>query len=247
MIEPPNKPVSVDGLMLWVIEALQEEFGHEFVLKGGMALRLLDSPRATRDLDATFVPHQSKTRIRPRLEKVLTQLADGVVKVDVHSTMIRGILAFDDVSIAVEASVAESLASEPISTAPLAEPLGRLARVIRVMAPNVALAHKLAAWNERRLIRDLYDVHFWIAHVGARIDLPTLDARLSSIRSRLPKLRSLRKMTRVEFVTALEDARRTLAPETITEGLAGLISENELVGLRRRITVSLARCIEQID
>ncbi len=49
---------------------------------------------------------------------------------------------------------------------------GQPSRVVRVMAPGAALAHKLAAWNERRLVRDLYDAWFLSARIGAKVDAP---------------------------------------------------------------------------
>lgn len=63
------------------------------------------------------------------------------------------------------------------------------------MSFDAALSHKLAAWNERRLIRDLYDAHFIFRMVGQRPHMPTLLARLSKVESRIPGLRGRSQMS----------------------------------------------------
>ena len=61
----PARPATRDGLLLWFIHAFGDELEDHAVLKGGMALRLLDSPRHTNDLDYVFVSYGSKRDIVP--------------------------------------------------------------------------------------------------------------------------------------------------------------------------------------
>ena len=58
-----------------------------------------------------------------------------------------------------------------MSTSTLARSKNQQGRIIRVMNFNTALAHKLAAWNERDLIRDLYDAYYLFVVLHARPDL----------------------------------------------------------------------------
>ena len=55
---------------------------------------------------------------------------------------------------------------EPPRDCGFARDLGQPSRVVRIMAGGHALAHKLALWNERRLIRDLYDCYFLSGRLG---------------------------------------------------------------------------------
>jgi hypothetical protein len=59
---------------------------------------------------------------------------------------------------------------------------------------SVALSHKLAAWNERRLLRDLYDAYFLYKMVGVLPDKKILMRRLAKVDSRLPRLIKVKKM-----------------------------------------------------
>lgn len=56
---------------------------------------------------------------------------------------------------------------------------GQPSRIVRVMALDYALAHKLAAWNERRLLRDLYDGYFLAGRLGETPVREVLDQRLA--------------------------------------------------------------------
>jgi hypothetical protein len=68
MTVPLQRPATVDGLFLWVMHRFAEVFEEHAVLKGGIALRLLDCPRSTTDIDYVFVPFRSKTGITGRSE-----------------------------------------------------------------------------------------------------------------------------------------------------------------------------------
>jgi predicted nucleotidyltransferase component of viral defense system len=50
--------------------------------------------------------------------------------------------------------------------------------IIQVIDFGIALANKLAAWNERRLVRDLYDIYFLYKMVCVVPDEETLQFRL---------------------------------------------------------------------
>jgi hypothetical protein len=62
----------VDERLFHVDIRFVEKFGGHAALKGGIALRLLDSPRKTNDLDYVSVPYKSKKDTAPTLEMQLS-------------------------------------------------------------------------------------------------------------------------------------------------------------------------------
>jgi len=230
-----DRPATRDGLFLWVMHRFAEVFEDHAVLKGGMALRLMNCPRRTVDIDYVFVPFELKKQIVDRVNGVLNEI-DGVeVDSRIHSKMLRVGLRVDDVSIEVEVNVDASCESIPMTTGELSYSVGQPSQVVRVMDPSSALAHKLAAWNERRLWRDLYDCTFLSVRVGVKPDLSVLDLRLSKVESRLPRMKRWRIMSRTQFAVELREAIGDLADSDLEAELAGLLPAEELAGLAIRI------------
>lgn len=240
----PLRPATREGLLLWVIHRFGEAFEQCFILKGGMSLRLLDSPRHTNDVDLVLAPFGSKREALPVVEGLLSELDGASVSMRIHSKMIRADVRLDGVGVQVEVAVAHDCDSVPMATAALAEPQGIPSQIVRIMAPDLALAHKLAAWNERRLLRDLFDAYFLQARVGASPNLPVLRERLATFRSRLPALRRRRKMSLSEFLDALTHATDSLSDVALQEELAGLLSVDEFAGLELRMRAALNRLLE---
>ena len=54
MATPFPENATRDSLFVWLMHSIQEVFQDHAVLKGGMCLRLLHSPRSTNDLDYVF-------------------------------------------------------------------------------------------------------------------------------------------------------------------------------------------------
>ena len=223
-----------------------EVFGEHAVLKGGMALRLVDSPRSTNDIDYVFVPFASTNDIVDRVREVLAEIEGAHVDLAVHSKMLRAELRVDAVAIQVEANVTMHCASVPMATGGLARSVSQPSRVVRVLSPDHALAHKLAAWNERRLVRDLYDAYFLLARAAVEPALDVLDERLARIESRLPQMRSRRRMTRPEFAQELREAAAALSDSDLERELAGSLPPEELAGLALRIRAALLRQVERM-
>ena len=175
MTAPLVRPASQDALFLWVMHRFAEVFEDHAVLKGGMVLRLLDSPRSTMDIDYVFVPFSSKNDVADRIERILAEIEGARIDVVLHSRMMSADLRVDGVAIKVEATVADECRSIPMATGGFAQSVGQLSQIVRVMDPAEALAHKLAAWNERRLARDLYDCYFLAARAGRCLIRPFLN------------------------------------------------------------------------
>lgn len=111
---------------------------------------------------------------------------------------------------------------------------------------SFALAHKLAAWNERRLIRDLYDAYFLITRTGVDPDPDTLKERLRNMQSRRPELKRVTSMTIDDFKEALLREVSDLTDRDIDEELAGLLSPTDRAGLSIRIRVALVGLLETL-
>ncbi|MCP4444011.1 MAG: nucleotidyl transferase AbiEii/AbiGii toxin family protein [Myxococcales bacterium] len=230
-----DAPVTQDKLFVWVIHRLAERFENHAILKGGMVLRLLDSTRHTNDLDYVFVPYSSKKDVRTLLVEALEDLEGAQIEVTMHSRMVQVDLSLDGVSVALEASVARSCASSPMTTGAFARSVGQPAQIVRIMDLGISLAHKLGAWNERRLLRDLYDVYFLWTHAGARPTMEVLASRLAKVESRLPKLRNVKSMSFANLAQALQEAANAIDANAIDREMGGLLPVEDLAGLAPRI------------
>jgi len=242
-----DRPATTDGLFLWIMHRFAEVFSDHAILKGGMAMRLIDSPRSTTDIDYVFVPYASKKDVRERIESVLDEIEDADVETELHSKMLRAEVRADGVAIQLEVNVAMECNGIPMSTGGFARQLGRPARIVRVMSPDWALAHKLAAWNERRLLRDLYDCYFFAARLGERPAEDVLDRRLAHIASSLPALERRRSMTRVELAAELRTEAADLSHERLAAELGGLLPSEELAGLVPRMKAAVAKIAEWLE
>lgn len=247
MTVPLARPATADGLFLWVMHRFAEVFEDHAILKGGIALRLFDCPRSTTDIDYVFVPFRSKKDIRRRIEQVLAELEDANVAIETHSKMLRATVNLDSAAIQIEANVSMECPTTPVPTAGFAIAQGQPSRVVRVMALDSALAHKLAAWNERRLLRDLFDSYFLHERLGATPDMAVLDDRLARIESRLPGLKKRKTMTRAEFATQLRTAADALSDDALRAELGPVLPADELAGLAPRVRAAVVRIAEQLE
>lgn len=242
-----QRPATQERLFLWVLHRFAEVFEEHAVVKGGIALRLFDCPRTTTDIDYVFVPFRSKNDIGPRIAKVLGEIEGGTVTIATHSKMVRARIEVDGASIQIEANVALQCPATAIPTGGFALAQGQPSRIVRVTTPEWALANKLAAWNERRLLRDLYDAYFLSVRLGAAPDLEVLDRRLAKIESRLPRLAKLRRMTRAEFAAELRAALDGLTERAVRDELAPVLPPDELAALPPRIRNAVVRLAEGLE
>lgn len=247
MTVPLSRPATSDGLFLWVMHRFAEVFEHHAVLKGGIALRLHDCPRSTTVIDYVFVPFRSKNDVRGRIEAILAELEGATIAMDAHSKMLRATIRLDTAAIQIEANVATECPTAAVPTGGFAIAQGQPSRIVRIMALDCAFAHKLAAWNERRLLRDLYDCYFLAGRLRERPDLGVLDRRLAKVESRLPGLKLRKRMTRAEFAAELRAAAEALDEAGLRAELAPILPAEELVGLIPRIRSSVVRIAELLD
>ncbi len=247
MTTPLDRPATREGLFLWIMHRFAEAFEGQAVLKGGMALRLMECPRQTIDIDYVFVPFTSKKEITDRLRGVLDEVEGAEVEIGLHSKMLRAELRVDEIAVVIEINVAERCPSIPMSTGGFARSTGHPARVVRIMSPPVALAHKLAAWNERRLLRDLYDCTFLFTRAGVVPDDEVVDARLSKIESRLPAMKRRRTMSRAELAAELREAVAAATDGDYQRELSGIVPPDELAGLALRVRASILKLVDHLE
>lgn len=237
---------TLDSVFLWLIHRIAEVFGEKAILKGGMELRLFDLPRFTNDLDYVFVPFSSKKEIDTLLDGIMAEIPDAVVTKGMHSKMLRYRIETGGIAVQLEAGVADNCPSMTVSTAALSGKVKQLARLIRVMRLDTALAHKLAAWNERRLARDLYDVYCLHTLLGETPDRATLQERLTRIESRLPALRRKKSMTLRELAGMLRIEADGLADGKL-QPLQSLLDQTASIGLEKKIRVALHSLANILD
>ena len=65
---------STEALLSWIVDFFAQKFGNSAILKGGMSLRLMHSPRYTNDVDYIFVPFDSKKDVKTLVGEALAQV-----------------------------------------------------------------------------------------------------------------------------------------------------------------------------
>jgi predicted nucleotidyltransferase component of viral defense system len=229
-------------LMAQVLDLFAKEFDTHAILRGGMVLQILGSARYTNDLDYVFIPYRSKKEIVDQVIASLKKLGDVEISHTVNSKCVRILIKRGVIQIQVEAQVEMKLRTAIQSTRLLAEKYQLPPRLIRVMDYEVALAHKLAAWNERRLIRDIYDVCFFL-NMNILPDMVTLQDRLKK-----PEYSKLVKANeRFEgcdpglFFDFIRTWVAGLSEAQITGELENYLQKHELAGLQMQFRAALVK------
>ena len=236
-----------ETLMIWLINLLAEKFPAQAILKGGMVLRLLNCPRLTNDLDYVFIPFSSKNDIAGPVVDMLHDQKGLVVEHSMHSTCLRIVVTAGSARAQIELNVAASCKTQELSTADIARSHHLQGRVIRVMSLDVALSHKLAAWMERGLLRDLYDVYYLREVLGISPDVEVLKERLSRLHYQRGKKTGPRIMSIPEFAQALRQCASVLTAARVYEELGDIIAEVELPGLDLKIRSALMNLAGRLD
>ncbi|OGV64058.1 MAG: hypothetical protein A3K18_34505 [Lentisphaerae bacterium RIFOXYA12_64_32] len=225
-----------------VLDLLAQRFGKRAVLRGGMVLRILGSPRFTNDLDYLFVPYKSKKDIELDVVSCLQSIDGASVSHSLNSKCLRVVVTVGGVAIQVEAKVAMNARTSLASTRSLSRQYNLPPRMICVMEHSVAMANKMAAWNERRLIRDLYDIWFFL-QMGITPDTETLAARLKKPEySPSVKLGAVFDGSSVpEFYDFLRHHVAQLSDVEIRDSLSDYLPPEEADGLAMQFRAALAK------
>ena len=233
---------STEELLAWLVDFIAVQFGTHAILKGGMALRLLQSQRYTNDVDLVMVPFRSKRDAEALLLGELRKVEGLEVEGSMNSKALRLLIRHKGQSAQLEVSAKESCPSEIASTGLLSSVHGLPPRAIRIMALPEAFAHKAAAWNERRLLRDVYDLYLFRSVLQVSMNLETLDKRLEQAKSNRGKHPA---RSREELAEALLACGKGLDEHRMDE-LRPLLPESELVGLEARLGAALGRIASEL-
>jgi len=107
------------------------------------------------------------------------------------------------------------------------------------------MSHKLAAWNEKKLVRDLYDLNFYYAYLKVLPDLDILSERLQNVystrRNRKPKTMSF-----AQLIKSLRMTLNKLKAEDIRE-LSDYLPPEDLQGLDVRLRATLLKFCDELE
>jgi len=235
---------SQEHLLVFIMDRIAERLTTHAVLKGGMVLRLTNSPRSTNDLDYVLVPFKSKSDIVDLVLDCLKDIPGITCSHQLNSKCLRiNISTEEGIMVQVEANVMLECMSSTLSNQFLAQKYGLAPRVIKVMSFEVALANKLAAWCERRLVRDIFDIYYLSTVLGKEPDLKTLAGRLEKLNFARNVRGKKKNMTFQELAAEMEEYVANLSMDQIEGELSPYFPSGELVGLDNTIKTGILRII----
>ncbi len=175
--------------------------------------------------------------------EALAEIPNARIRYSLNSKCLRIVLSVNDVSVQIEAKTALRVPTAVQNTGALAAAHGLLPRLIVIEDYPVALAHKMAAWNERRLVRDLYDIWYYL-RMGIRPDRLVLEKRLAH-----PEYSRLVNKSDYftnggsvnEFFAFLNTHAQNLNDREIVASLGDYLSPADMRGLAMRIRAELAK------
>jgi predicted nucleotidyltransferase component of viral defense system len=135
----------------------------------------------------------------------------------------------------IEISVENECESLSMSSSPLASVYGMPAKIVRIADLSVAFAHKIAAWNERELLRDLFDIYQYNTILRVKPNMKILQMRLAKVRiyPQTKPAKNLKDLKEKLLLTA-----DNLNEKKMQE-LKPLLPREELAGLHFRIAAAV--------
>ncbi len=234
-----------EELIFYLINLIGERFPQSAILKGGMSLRLFDSPRYTNDIDYIFVPFKSKKDILQDILNLLDEVNELTYTYSMNSKALRIKINYNNILTQIEASVSGKCESMPMSTASLGNKYNQLGRIIPIMDLAVSMSNKLAAWNERQLIRDLYDIQFYYLNLKT---LPNMDILLNRLKkiSSTAKNKNPKQMSLADFIEKLKNKAEQLTSKDMDE-MKDYLPINEVIGLEYKLKSNLIKLCEELE
>ena len=233
-----------EQLLLKLMHLLAKNFKNQAVLKGGMRLRLLNSPRQTQDADYVFSGQSSRREILTRLKKIIAGEANiKILNTEMNS---RGLIiecSTGDATAFLEIATSQilDLPPESMTTSALASRYQMPAQVITIMSLAESYVHKIAACLERRALRDLYDLT--ILQPLTVLDHNVLKKRLSHL---------FIERKKPVAISVAEAARRLslrgedLQQKNLERELHGLVPDDFLTGGRGIIKNCLNKLCQEL-
>lgn len=238
--------METEEIIAKVLSQLADVFKNQLILKGGVLLRLLNSPRSTRDLDYVWIRTKKRNLFGEEVKKSLNEI-NGISVTDIQSNSRGVFIEIQDQSsrqkVKIEISVVAStgLPPKPISTAVLAKLYNLKTQVIAAMDPSEAFSHKIAAALERNLVRDLYDLSQM--EPLTPFDPKTLEERLSRLEISRAKPRHV---AFEEAANLLQKKLDQLSQKKIETELFGVIPDDQFPGLDLIIRATVSRIIQRL-
>ena len=235
-------PEEEEKLLAQILDIFAQKFDKKAILRGGMVLRILGSTRFTNDLDYLFVPYASKKDIVQEILNSLTTIEQASLSHSINSQCIRVVVKTPAATVQVEVKVAME-AKTSVGSTRLFSALYQLPpRLIPVMDYQVAPAHKMAAWNERRLMRDVCDIWFYL-QMGVRPEEEILQERLR--KPRYSKLVGQEARFSGESTQAFYEFLRThvttLTDKMVANEMADYLPPEELPGLAMQFRAAFTK------
>ena len=160
-----------------------------------------------------------------------------------NSKALRILLTYGGQSAQIEINVEKGCPSIPMSSALLSASHGRPTRILRIMEPSVSFAHKIAAWTERELMRDLYDMYQYESIFRVKPQMDILKARLAKARS-YANVIAARDLN--GLIGKMTERANRLDEDSLTE-LRPILSNDELAGLTFRLRASILALCEKLS
>ena len=232
-----------DGLVVFIINHFSKVFKNHAILKGGMVLKLLGSPRFTNDIDYVFTPFKSKKDIKDLIYNELHKIFQKKIKYQIHSTCIRYYIEQSGIKLQIEVNTELECSSIDLSTFELASKNNQKSSIIRVMSYDIALSHKLGAWNERNLYRDLYDAYFMFSILNEYPNFDILNSRLNKVKIKNKTI----KMSLFDFIEKLKKTVYNLNYKNLSLELQDSMPEEVLIGLDKKIKIGISKLIDYLE
>ncbi|OGJ85898.1 MAG: hypothetical protein A2268_08225 [Candidatus Raymondbacteria bacterium RifOxyA12_full_50_37] len=235
-----NNQEKREALLTTIMNRFSEVFREKAVLRGGMVLRLLECPRLTNDLDYVFVPFKSKNDIKDSVVSTLREIPGINLTYSLNSKCLRIVITSGSIKVQVEVTVDKQCKTAVLTSAPLSKRYNQAVRTVQVMDLSVALSNKLSAWLDRRLMRDIYDIQFFL-NMGVRPDLEILEKRLKKpVYARgVEPFPGKPPIPVQSFYDFLKAETLKLNEKQVSESLADILPEMELTGLAMRIKAAI--------
>ncbi|MBN2188932.1 MAG: nucleotidyl transferase AbiEii/AbiGii toxin family protein [Chitinispirillaceae bacterium] len=237
---------NLESLMVLIMNHFADRFSNHAILKGGMELRLLDCPRFTNDLDYVFIPFSSKKDVQDIVVEALKEIPGTAVTSSINSKCLRCVVEHEHMKLQIEINAEKECPSLELSTSALARGRGQQGRIVRVMRPDHALAHKIAAWNERNLMRDMFDMYFLFERCGVKPEVEVLKMRLAASEIRTSGRTKMIGMTLNDLCEKLNSFIESITQDEIDGELKDYLTGEERSGLELKFKAALKKLVEYL-
>lgn len=240
-----NEPLQREKLLLRILHLISARFKNQAILKGGLSLRLFNSPRFTQNVDLVFVTSTSRKIIAKEIEDILRKENDiSIIETTLNSRNVFIDIESNGIVAQIEISVKDKLNCEPeaMTTASMAIPLNLPPQIILIMSRPESFSNKIAAALERNTSRDLYDISLYEPMTD--FDFATLQQRLNRIYVGKNKYESISFQ---DAASRLKKRILTLDNTNLIRELTGLVPESYLQHSSDIIKSSVNRLCQKLE